>query len=62
MKKKAYFTIRVNPEIKERLKEIAKKTRYSQGEILEKMVLNTRIDEEKSQFYTSCSSEEDCNK
>ena len=56
MVKKEYCTIRVRPETKKKLEEIAQKTRYRQGEILDKLVLATRIDEKMSQFYTDVSS------
>ena len=56
MAKNAQLSVRVKPEVKARLEEIARCTRYQPGDILEKFIMNTQVDPVTKEFSVDCSS------
>ena len=55
-KAKRTFSIRVKPEIIEKILDIEKTTRYSKSAIIERWVLGTQVDPVTKEFITNCSS------
>ena len=45
------LTININPEVRERLKNVSEQTRYSCSAIIEKMIMNTTVKDKVFIYY-----------
>jgi len=55
------LTLRMRPDIKDKVQYIKRTTRMQISDIFQKMIESTTIDEKCREFYTNCSSKENGN-